>query len=64
MPVIKTSQEIKQIPLGGILEILSTDPGSKHDLIAWARMTSNELIDLSEEQDSSTVFKFLIRRLR
>ena len=65
LPVIKTSQAIKQTPVGGVLEVLTTDPGSKPDLSAWARMTGNELLDVSEENElSRKVFKFYIRRLR
>ena len=62
VPVIRTSQEIKLVPIGAILEILTTDPGSKPDLVAWARMTGNELVEFSEENSSSRVFRFLIRR--
>lgn len=64
IPVIKTSQAIKETPLGGILEILATDPGSKPDLTAWAKMTGNELLGIIEEGDSPKVFKFYIRRLK
>jgi tRNA 2-thiouridine synthesizing protein A len=64
IPVIRTSQEMKQLSLGGTLEILTTDPGSKPDLIAWARMTGNELIDFSEYTSPSRIFRFLIRRIK
>lgn len=64
IPVIRSSQEIKQVPVGRILEILTTDSGSKPDLVAWARMTGNELVDFSEESNPSRVFRFLIRRLK
>lgn len=65
MPVIKTSQAIKETPVGGVLEILTTDPGSKPDLTAWAKMTGNELLGISvEDGDSPIVFKFRIRRLK
>jgi tRNA 2-thiouridine synthesizing protein A len=64
MPVIKTSQAIKEIPVGGILEVLATDQGSKPDLTAWAKMTGNELLGISEEGDSPKVYRFHIRRLK
>ena len=62
MPVIKTSQAIKQVPLGEILEVRTTDPGSEPDLKAWAKMSGNELLDISYAEAEPTVFRFLIRR--
>lgn len=64
LPVMKTSQAIKQIDVGELLEVLATDPGSKPDLAAWTRMTGNSLVSVSEEAGSPTVYKFRIRRTR
>jgi len=61
MPVVKTSKEIKGISVGGVLEVLATDPGSMADIMAWTRSTGNEL--LKSEKDGS-VFKFYIRRVK
>jgi tRNA 2-thiouridine synthesizing protein A len=61
VPIIKLSQAIKLIDIGQIILTEATDPGSKHDVAAWARQTGNEL--LSSEQDGR-VFRFLIRRNR
>ena len=63
-PVIKTSQAIKQIQMGEVLEVLATDPGSKPDLTSWARMTGNELLDMSEDQGSPKVYTFRFRRMK
>ena len=64
MPIVRTSQAIKEVPIGGILEVLATDPGSNPDLRAWAKMTGNELVEVSEEEDINKFFRFLIRRLK
>lgn len=61
MPVVRTSQEIKKISVGGVLELLATDPGSVADMIAWCKSTGNELLS-RETQDG--VFKFYIRRTK
>jgi TusA-related sulfurtransferase len=61
MPVVKTSKEIKNISVGGILEVLATDPGSMADITAWAKSTGNEL--LKYERDEGT-FKFYLRRVK
>lgn len=63
-PVIKTSEEIKQVGLGEVLEVLTTDPGSKPDIAAWARMTGNELLGVEEILGSSKVYRFHIRRTK
>jgi tRNA 2-thiouridine synthesizing protein A len=60
MPVVKTSKEIKGLEMGGILEVLATDPGSMADITAWAKSTGNELLEAKKDGD---VFKFYIRRV-
>jgi len=60
MPVVKTSKEIKGIEVGGILEVLATDPGSMADITAWTKSTGNELLNAARDDG---VFKFYIRRL-
>ena len=61
LPVIKTSQAIKKIELGLVLELLATDPGVEPDMTAWTGRTGNELLGVSKEAD---VFHVLIRRLK
>lgn len=61
MPVVKTSKEIKKVPIDGILEVEATDPGSIADITAWAKSTGNELLK-SEKGDG--VFRFYIRRAK
>ena len=63
-PVIKTSQAVKQIQVGEVLEVVATDPGSKPDLTSWARMTGNELVSMSEDQGTPKVYTFHIRRMK
>jgi tRNA 2-thiouridine synthesizing protein A len=60
MPVVKTSKEIKGVSVGGVLEILATDPGSMADITAWAKSTGNELLEAKKDGD---VFKFYVRRV-
>lgn len=61
MPVVKTSQEIKNVSVGGILEVLATDPGSMADISAWAKSSGNELVKMEKGEG---VFRFLIRRVK
>lgn len=61
MPVVRTSQEIKSIALGDVLEVLATDPASMADINAWCQSTGNELLKM-EKGDG--LFKFYIRRVK
>ena len=61
MPVVKTSKEIKNISVGGVLEVLATDPGSMADITAWTKSTGNELLKADKEEG---IFKFYIRRVK
>ncbi len=61
LPVIKTAQAIKKMPMGEVLELLATDPGVEPDMSAWTRRTGNELIRIDQEGD---VFHVLIRRAK
>ncbi len=57
VPVIKTSKAIKEIQVGQVLKMISTDPGAPPDMVAWARQTGNELLD-SHQEDKKYVFYF------
>jgi tRNA 2-thiouridine synthesizing protein A len=61
MPVVKTSQEIKSIAVGEILEVIATDPGSIVDINAWCKSTGNEMLEMEREDG---VFMFYIRRVK
>ncbi len=61
LPVVKTSQAIKKIELGQVLELLATDPGVEPDMKAWSGRTGNELLSIGREGD---VFHVLIRRAK
>jgi TusA-related sulfurtransferase len=59
MPVVKVSKGIKDVEVGQVIEVHSTDPGSLTDFPAWARTSGNEI--LKTEQDGE-VIKFYIKR--
>lgn len=61
LPVIKTAQAMKEIPMGEVLELLASDPGVEPDMAAWARRTGNELISI-EKIDQ--VFRVLLRKAK
>ena len=61
IPVLKAKRAIGEIQTGEVLEILSTDPGSKGDIPVWARRTGHEVLEIKEDGDLLT---FYIRRGR
>jgi tRNA 2-thiouridine synthesizing protein A len=59
IPILKAKKGITEVPAGGTLEVLATDPGSVADFQAFCRTTGNELVEQSE---SGGVYRFLIKR--
>ncbi len=49
LPVLKTKGVLKDMQEGQILEVISTDPGSKADIPAFCKRTGHELIEMKEE---------------
>ncbi len=59
MPALKTSTAVKNMQVGQILEMLTTDPGAKPDMLVWFKRTGHELVRMEED---SGVLKFYIRK--
>ena len=58
-PVIRVSEAMSDIEVGGVLELLADDPSSVPDIQSWTKRTGHELISVEEDE---SVFRFLIRR--
>ena len=58
LPILKARKALKEVPPGGALEVLSTDPGSVADFQAFCRQTGNELVESSTDD---SVYRFLIK---
>jgi tRNA 2-thiouridine synthesizing protein A len=48
MPIFKTSNKIKELQPGQVLEVQSDDDGIEKDMPAWCKMTGNEFLGLSK----------------
>jgi TusA-related sulfurtransferase len=59
LPVVKTKKALKDIEVGEILEMISTDAGAIPDMEAWARQTGHELLESNDEGSS---FRFFIKK--
>ncbi len=59
IPILKAKKAIVEVPVGGTLEILATDPGAVADFQAFARQTGHTLVEHSE---TDGVYRFLMKR--
>jgi tRNA 2-thiouridine synthesizing protein A len=59
IPIIMAAEQIRDIPVGGLLALLADDPAAYTDVPSWCRMKSHELVD---RYDHATGWAFLIRR--
>lgn len=61
IPIVKVSQAIKNLPVGGVLEATATDPGVLADIPAWTRSTGNELLSMNRD---GKLIKFFVKRVK
>jgi tRNA 2-thiouridine synthesizing protein A len=61
LPMVKVSQNIKNIAVGGVIKAIATDPGALADIPSWARTTGNEV--LKTEKDGKDLI-FYVKRLK
>ncbi len=59
LPILKAKKAIADIPKGGTLEVLATDPGSVPDFKAFCQAGGHTLI---EQTEAGGVFRFVIQR--
>ena len=60
MPMVKVSQNITNVPVGGIIRAVATDPGALADIPSWARSTGNEII---KQEKNGTELIFYVKRV-
>ena len=61
MPIVKTAQKMKQMKIGEVLEVLSTDKGILEDMPAWCRQTGQEFLGIEEEDE---IFKAYVKKIQ
>lgn len=59
LPILHAKKAIKDVPGGGTLEVLATDPGSVPDFKAFCEAGGHTLL---EQTADAGVYRFLIRR--
>ncbi|WP_297055627.1 sulfurtransferase TusA family protein [Thermosulfurimonas sp.] len=48
-PLLEAKKAMAEVPPGGILEVLSSDEGTKDDLPIWAENAGHEFLGVIEE---------------
>lgn len=64
LPVIRTQDKIRRMPVGAILVVEATDAGTLQDIPAWCRVHGHELIASETEENESgggLVYRFRIQ---
>ena len=61
MPIVQTAKKIKELEIGQILEVVSTDAGIKEDMPAWCRQTGQEYLGLEEDGD---IYKVYVKKVK
>jgi tRNA 2-thiouridine synthesizing protein A len=59
LPILKVKKAIGEVPVGGTLEVLASDPGSVQDFDAFCKQSRHEMLEKSE---AAGVYRFLIKR--
>jgi len=56
VPIFKTSNKIKEMAPGQVLEVQSDDDGIEMDMPAWCRRTGHEYLGLKKENGEYHVY--------
>jgi len=49
LPILKTKKALKNLTVGHVLEVITTDAGSVKDMDAFCKQTGHILLDLEED---------------
>ncbi len=61
LPILKTKKSLRDIAIGGSLEVLATDPASDKDFRAFCRSSGHPLLEASSENG---IYRFVIQRAK
>jgi tRNA 2-thiouridine synthesizing protein A len=59
LPVLKARRALKDVPAGGLLRVLATDPGATKDFAHFCETTGCVLVESGQEGE---VLRFLLRK--
>jgi len=56
MPIVKTSEKLRELKPGEVLEVIADDKGIKQDMPAWCRATGHEFLGMEEAGSEIKVY--------
>ena len=59
MPLLKAKKALNELPAGGLLRVLATDPGSERDFETFSRQSGHALLEFTRDDD---VFVYLLKK--
>ena len=59
LPVLKARRALREVPPGGVLEVLATDPGATGDFRHFCQTTGCEMLEASE---TNGVLRFRLKK--
>lgn len=59
MPILKAKKALKNLNLGEILKVETTDPASEADFKAFVKQTGHKLLNIEKDED---IFCFFIQK--
>jgi len=59
VPVIKTSEALKNLDSGAVVEVISDDPAIEMDMPAWCQSTGHEIQFAAKEEK---IFRYWVRK--
>jgi tRNA 2-thiouridine synthesizing protein A len=59
LPVLKARRALREVPAGGTLDVIATDPGAVKDFEHFCRTTGCELLESSE---ADGVLRFRLKK--
>jgi tRNA 2-thiouridine synthesizing protein A len=60
-PLMSLIGAIRQGAVGDVIEVLSSDEGSKTDIPAWLQKSGHELVEVTEDDGFA---RFVVRKVR
>lgn len=60
-PLLETKKAMTTVPIGGVLETMSSDEGTQRDIPIWAKATGQEFLGVVNEPGYDRIF---VRRLK
>ena len=60
-PLMSLIGAIREGDIGDVIEVLSADQGSKTDIPAWLRKAGHDLVEMTDEDGSTS---FVVRKAR